>query len=141
MVIRLVGWLKRVILSLSLSLSLGISVAAVNMAGDTLLRECGEDAPQALLALSQPRITGTGSSRVFSNPWPEWQVRVRIKAVMHTPVGADQRCLPLIAGSNVRKLCKVHLGTSIPQQCHWTPSGSPKPHSRRSCTSIPPCTP
>ncbi|KAL3152059.1 hypothetical protein ABBQ32_001170 [Trebouxia sp. C0010 RCD-2024] len=25
------------------------------------------------LALSQPRITGTGSSQKFDNPWPEWQ--------------------------------------------------------------------
>ncbi|KAL3133187.1 hypothetical protein ABBQ38_007077 [Trebouxia sp. C0009 RCD-2024] len=33
------------------------------MAGDT----------QAPLPLSQPGVSGTGSSRVFSNPWPEWQ--------------------------------------------------------------------
>lgn len=29
------------------------------------------------LALSQPRITGTGSSQKFDNPWPEWQVGIR----------------------------------------------------------------
>ncbi len=32
------------------------------------------------LDLSQPRVTGTGSSRTFANPWPEWQVCTLIKA-------------------------------------------------------------
>ncbi len=30
----------------------------------------------AALALSQPRITGTGSDLKYDNPWPEWQVPV-----------------------------------------------------------------
>ena len=32
------------------------------------------------LDLSQPRVTGTGSSRTFANPWPEWQVCLLIQA-------------------------------------------------------------
>ena len=35
----------------------------------------GAEVATALL-LSQPRITGTGSSRKFDNPWPEWEVFV-----------------------------------------------------------------
>ena len=31
----------------------------------------------AALVLSQPRVTGTGSSQKFDNPWPEWQVCLR----------------------------------------------------------------
>lgn len=38
-----------------------------------------EEAATAL-KLSQPRVTGTGSSRTFANPWPEWQVYTLIKA-------------------------------------------------------------
>ena len=47
--------------------------------GDSVAREFGEGKTRAL---SQPRLTGTGSNRVFSNPWPEWQVCARIKAVI-----------------------------------------------------------
>lgn len=50
------------------------------MAGDNVAIESGESGKQAPLPLSQPRIAGSGSSRVFSNPWPEWQVRVFIEA-------------------------------------------------------------
>ncbi len=32
------------------------------------------------ISLSQPRVTGTGSSRTFADPWPEWQVCTLIKA-------------------------------------------------------------
>lgn len=35
----------------------------------------GAEVATALL-LSQPRITGTSSSRKFDNPWPEWEVCV-----------------------------------------------------------------
>ena len=38
-------------------------------------------------ALSQPRVTGTGSSRRFSNPWPEWQV-----CLIELPYTAEVRC-------------------------------------------------
>lgn len=31
----------------------------------------------AALLLSQPRITGTGSSQKFDNPWPDWEVHCR----------------------------------------------------------------
>ena len=30
-------------------------------------------------ALSQPRVTGSGSSLRFGNPWPEWQVLIRVR--------------------------------------------------------------
>ena len=33
----------------------------------------------AVGALSQPRVTGSGSSRRFGNPWPEWQVLIRVR--------------------------------------------------------------
>ena len=32
-------------------------------------------------ALSQPRVTGSGTSRRFSNPWPEWQVLTKVKCI------------------------------------------------------------
>ncbi len=33
----------------------------------------------AVGALSQPRVTGSGTSRRFSNPWPEWQVLTKVR--------------------------------------------------------------
>ncbi len=33
----------------------------------------------AVGALSQPRVTGSGSSRRFGNPWPEWQVLIKVR--------------------------------------------------------------
>ena len=30
-------------------------------------------------ALSQPRVIGSGTSRRFSNPWPEWQVLTKVR--------------------------------------------------------------
>ena len=33
----------------------------------------------AVGALSQPRVTGSGASRRFGNPWPEWQVLMRVR--------------------------------------------------------------
>ena len=67
-------------------------MAVVGMAGDSVSRE-GET--RASSALSQPRLTGTGASRVFSNPWPEWQVCALVEAVItvrttvRTPAIAD----------------------------------------------------
>lgn len=116
------------------------------IARDGVPRESGEERTRALLALSQPRITGAGSNRVFSNPWPEWQVCARTKSVI-TVRKSDCNCcsnnkpLPLSAGPNIREPAQVRLGTSIPQHCHWVTSRSPKPHSCRPCKSLPPCTP
>ena len=52
------------------------------MTAGNVATESEESEKQAPLALPHPRIAGSGSSRVFSNPWPEWQVRVCIKAVI-----------------------------------------------------------
>ena len=50
-----------------------------SMTADKVATESEESGKQAPLALSQPRVAGSGSSRAFSNPWPEWQVRFSIK--------------------------------------------------------------
>jgi len=51
-------------------------MAPVQRAASTL-KETAEMV--AVGALSQPRVTGSGTSRRFSNPWPEWQVLTTVR--------------------------------------------------------------
>lgn len=51
-----------------------VRMSSVRKAAGTVKE--GAEVATALL-LSQPRITGTGSSQKFDNPWPEWKVFVK----------------------------------------------------------------
>ncbi len=51
-------------------------MAPVKRAASTLKETAGMLAEGTL---SQPRVTGSGSSRRFSNPWPEWQVLTKVR--------------------------------------------------------------
>ena len=65
----------------------------------------------AAVALSQPRITGTGSSQKFDNPWPEWQVfcrsKQRLQAFCKQESGTD---LAAIAGTGFVRRLEVGMG-------------------------------
>lgn len=49
-------------------------MAPVKRAAGTL-----KETAEMVGALSQPRVTGSGASRRFGNPWPEWQVLIRVR--------------------------------------------------------------
>ena len=73
----------------------------------------------AAVALSQPRVTGSGSRQQYDNPWPEWQVRLET-AVHLFP--SSRRCLRYVRKSNkpFQRSCLTSQERSLSDVLSWS---------------------